>query len=410
MSNATAIPAIWEINTVLAKRARVGHTGAMRRRDIERALSAVEALVRAGYDTASFAEQLANLLQPVIPHAAACIVTIDPATRLVTSTYKFGSLAGNHDLDTEWASIEYGTDDPTRMIAIALEEVPARATSHLPGGTDDSVRIRTLIGPAGYHDELRMVARCGDGLWGGVNLFRTTDQQCFDHDEVLVLAALSEIVAEGLRIGLIARCAASLDSEVPSGPAVLIVDSDANLQRVSAGSTEIFDELAVESNRSPMDSLVHGLAAAARQFAAGESPLLPRARLRSPSGRWLVAHAAPLAAHDGVTDEVVITIDEARPPEIMPLLASAFGLSSREREVTQLVLGGSDTKGIASKLSMSAYTVQDHLKSIFDKADVRSRRELVARVFFDQYAPRFTDDVSPTGWYNATTPTTQPSG
>lgn len=376
------------------------------RRDIERALAAAEALIRAGYDTASFAEQLADLLQQVVPHAAACIVTIDPATQLVTGTYKFGSLAGNHDLDTEWALIEYGSDDPTRMITIALEEVPARATSHLPGGTEDSVRIRNLIGPAGYHDELRMVARCDEGAWGGVNLFRSAEQPCFDRDDVLVLAALSEIIAEGLRIGLIARCAADLVNEVPTGPAVLIVDSDANLQRASAGSTSILDELAVESNRSPMDSLVHGLAAAARRFATGESLLLPRARLRSPSGRWLVAHAAPLAARDGVTNEIVITIDEARPPEIMPLLASAFGLSAREREVTQLVLGGSNTKDIASKLSMSAYTVQDHLKSIFEKADVRSRRELVARVFFDQYAPRFSGDVSPTGWYTAATPTT----
>ena len=68
----------------------------------------------------------------------------------------------------------------------------------------------------------------------------------------------------------------------------------------------------------------------------------------------------------------------------------AYGFTERERLVTELVAQGYSTREIAGRLHLSAYTVQDHLKTIFEKSGTSSRGDLVARLFFDHYAPRLS--------------------
>ena len=66
--------------------------------------------------------------------------------------------------------------------------------------------------------------------------------------------------------------------------------------------------------------------------------------------------------------------------DLTDLLLSAHGLSAREKEICHQVLVGRSTSEIAAALFISANTVQDHLKSIFAKTGIRSRRELVAHL------------------------------
>lgn len=369
---------------------------------LERVRSDVQVIARAGLDTPTFLAELEPALQRSVPHTASCIATVDPATRLLTGTYKFGGLAGDDERDHEWALMEYGRIDPTSFLEMIDQDRTACSVSiDTDGDTSISPRLRDFITPIfGYRDELRMVARRGNQSWGGVALFRGSDEQPFNSDEVAFVASLSEHFATGLRSGLLARLARTGTDDLPAiGPAVVIVDVDDRPSRFSMGAEALLAELTSEVNMVSSAGIIGGLVASARRYAAGLDKVLPAARTRMPSGRWLVLHASPLSGANGTSGEVVVTIEEARPPEIVPLVVAAFDLTAREREVTQLVLQGVDTKEIAASLHMSRYTVQDHLKSVFDKADVRSRRELISRVYFDQYVPRMGAELAPSGWF-----------
>ncbi|MBC5824424.1 MAG: response regulator transcription factor [Candidatus Eremiobacteraeota bacterium] len=53
-------------------------------------------------------------------------------------------------------------------------------------------------------------------------------------------------------------------------------------------------------------------------------------------------------------------------------------LTARELQVLQMLAGGMDNKGIATKLSISAHTVKFHVTSILSKLGAASRTEAVA--------------------------------
>jgi DNA-binding CsgD family transcriptional regulator len=140
----------------------------------------------------------------------------------------------------------------------------------------------------------------------------------------------------------------------------------------------------------PLPVAVMSVAGRARSAAAGDAggAGVARARVRTRAGRWLVVRGSVLG--DGPDSRVAILLEAARPPELAPLIADAYGLTGRERAITELVARGFPTSEIAARVHLSAYTVQDHLKSVFSKTGAGSRGDLVARLFFGHYAPRLT--------------------
>jgi DNA-binding CsgD family transcriptional regulator len=115
---------------------------------------------------------------------------------------------------------------------------------------------------------------------------------------------------------------------------------------------------------------------------------VPRMCVQTRAGRWLTFHGARPMAEGSRQGETMVVIAPSQPRDLAWLRASAYGLTDRERAVVNHVAQGASTKDISRALSVSVYTVQEHLSHIFDKVGVRGRQALIQRLFFDHLAPQ----------------------
>jgi len=70
---------------------------------------------------------------------------------------------------------------------------------------------------------------------------------------------------------------------------------------------------------------------------------------------------------------------------------SALGLTRRESEIVACLITGKSNRDIAESLTLSENTVKTHLKSIFQKLNVRSRTQAMALIHGD---PSFRRRIS----------------
>jgi DNA-binding CsgD family transcriptional regulator len=357
----------------------------------QRAPERIARLAGQGLDLVSFWHAATEVLVPAIPfHLTPCFYTLDPASLLVTSHYHDGLPTIPHD----WLAHEYYGEDFNQLADVA-RSASGVATLHAATGGDPrrSARYRMAMEPFGADEEALVALRTRSGaVWGMLALYRLRGQPRFDEDELALLHELALPLAEGARRGLLVGEAS--DPDRPDAPGLVVLREDWGVESMTPGVERWLEELPDGDWRAERRLPPSVLAVAGRALRAAEHADAPGevafARVLARDGRWMVLHGAALIA--GGTRRVAVIVEPAHPARIVPLLMAAYGLTERERDITQLVLQGNATAEIAERLEVTPQTVQQHLKSIFDKAGVRSRRELVGKVFFAHYEPRVRDN------------------
>ena len=183
------------------------------------------------------------------------------------------------------------------------------------------------------------------------------------------------------------------DPERPDSPGLLILNDRLQVESTTPGVERWLEELPdgdIANGRLPSSLLAVAARAMRTMEQMGDLSEIAVSRVLSRAGTWVVLHGAGLGSDR--ERRIAVIVEPAHPGRIYPLLMSAYGLTERERDVTRLILQGYSTVEIAESLVVSTHTVQQHLKSIFDKTGVRSRRDLVGKVFFAHYEPRFREN------------------
>jgi DNA-binding CsgD family transcriptional regulator len=332
-----------------------------------RALERVAQLDGAGLDLAGLITESSALLAQALPRDCACWHTTDPAT-LVETGFRIEDIpTGDHGA----AQLAYLPDDYNSFPTLTRSGRHSGVLSDATGGDmHRSIRYREMLAPNGIRGELRTSLVADGAGWGCFAFFRagkdfTEDERDFAHD-------LGTVLAKAFRAAGVRERTTGVSATL--WPGVVLLGEDRRVESVTTPARHWLAELGAPFPGEPTELpfVVHAISA--RVAGTGEPS---SARVLGASGEWIEVLGSP---SEGPDRRVVIVLQAATAPSLIPLICAAHGLTPRERELADLVYQGCPTKDIAARLFISPHTVQQHLKSIFAKTGVRSRRELVARV------------------------------
>ncbi|TCM42578.1 LuxR C-terminal-related transcriptional regulator [Kribbella sp. VKM Ac-2568] len=354
----------------------------------QRASDRIATLTRQGLDLVTLWQESSEAISSAVPYyQAPCWYTLDPASLLVTSHFN----EGMPELPPEWLAQEYYADDVNQLADVARSERGISTLHEATGGDPASSPRWHQNMMLGGDQELIACLRTRSGeAWGALGLYREPGQPIFDDEDLAFIRAVAPVLATGARNSLL--LGEATDPEDADAPGLIVINESWEIESATPGVERWLSNLPDgdwAAGRLPSSVLaVAGRALRTATYPdAGEVAV---SRVMSRSGRWIVLHGTSLVSSS--SRRVAVIVEPAHPGRIAPLLMAAYGLTDREQEVTRLVLQGNSTTDIAERLVVSGNTVQQHLKSVFDKTGVRSRRDLVGKIFFAHYEPRVRDN------------------
>lgn len=312
------------------------------------------ALCEAGLDAGALRSRLREPLSALLAFDGYCVNTCDPASGAITSSVGDG-LPEKHA--RRLFELEAGAHD-FNSLAMLFEAHEAVVT--LSGATrgvvSKSVRMREVLRPLGFRDELRAGLKHHGACWGYLHLLRKTrDFSSADAQRVRrVLPAIGQALCTAMSMP-----AAGANARAP---AVVLFDGNGT---ELVGDAAALDDVAIPTTAPHAAHVV-----ASRARVDGRSSSTGRAL----DGSWMTFHARKRRRG------VAVVISPAGAREALAHSFAAAGLTIRQREVAQLIASGADNEAIARRLEITLHTAKDHVKAVLAKLGLKRRSQLAGSV------------------------------
>lgn len=303
-------------------------------------------------------------------------------------------VADREALAAEYLETQVAHDPQMRRVLGATGSEVYTDLDHVNlGSAEDRDYVAWQYARIGTTHHLTAAAVLSETLRAGIALHTSPEIGSATRDQRTALLALFPHVARALRLGL--RHNALLDEawwdgiESSGTEASILLDESGKLLRLSAAAEQVIaagDGLRANRDRlAGVDAECDSRLQAAIQAAVRDSEprasatTLIRNSCRKPylclvyplvrKRRFLAPHQAAALIH--IVDPCRIT------SRLSKMQRALFGLTDRETQVADLLLGGHSPESLAAVLDISRNTARVHLRSLFRKTDTNRQSELV---------------------------------
>jgi DNA-binding CsgD family transcriptional regulator len=218
-----------------------------------------------------------------------------------------------------------------------------------------------------------------------VHIARRATSGPFDQGDVDALARVTGAIARGIRASL--RFDAARRINGVEAPGLVVLGPGDEVELITPPARELLAAMRPDTTEHAGDAMATPVLALASFVRGAPEAARSGSNVVTVPGSdgWITLHASlPGAPGDR---RVAVVLERASGARSATVRLEAFGATAREREIATLLACGLSRAEMAEALVLSPHTVDDHVKSLYDKLGVASRQELVARVFLDEYLP-----------------------
>jgi len=335
----------------------------------------LERLATSTLDCESIQREAIADLQRLVGFDRWCWSLADPKTLL-----PLGGVA-EHDygprvpraLELEYAGGDFAAKD----VLARRANLAGSLSTETGGDLARSPRWDEVMRPVGIGDIAVVACRDAHGCWGWIEAYRDGGDRPFQDDDLEFLANAGPALGSALRRGL-GFTPPGRGTAEPSTTGVIVLNADLRVVGATAGARSWIDAFPLASLFTAWGMLPATIYPVATRARAGGGATEAHALDRVADGRWVMIEAAPL--EERAHGEIAVTLRDATSRETFGRRCRIYGLSPREREVVAALVAGLDTRAVTERLFISPHTVQDHLKSVFEKMSIHSRREMLAKL------------------------------